>query len=204
MCDEPSGRDISVARTDCSEALGGVYPNFDTLSSPAKAALHVTAVLLLPLYLPAMVMCGVWSMMGRMAESLWFSSASFYQDKGLPTSSEHYVFRPSDLYSGLNLASVAQDRSPHPNQAAFDHISTMVYLFRPESLERPFKELMERPTILVEFFARVVKSRVELFGLGDESNGLRDVWMAMIALLLGASSVFTLSSGLSPEPPVPE
>lgn len=200
----PAGRDASATRTLGSDAAGDVRPDFHDMSTPAKAALHTAALLLLPVCLPAMALWTVWTVMGRMAESLWFSSAGLYQDHGLPISIDDYVFKPSDLYSGLNLAVLPESRAPHPNQAAFNHISTMVYLFRPKSMQRPLRELTERPTILVEFFARVVQSRVELFQLGDVPNGLRDMWLKMMALLWGESSVFRLSSGLSPEPPVPE
>lgn len=199
-----SRRDISVTRTSRSDAAGDVRPDFEDMSAPAQAALHATAFLLLPVYLPVMALWTVWSVMGRVAESLWFSSASLYTDEGVPTSVDDYVFKPSDLYSGLNLAVISESRLPHPNQVAFDQISTMVYLFRPKCMEKPLPELMQRPTILMEFFARVLKSRVEMFQLGDVPNGLRDIWLKMIAALLGVTAVFTLSSGLSSEPLVPE
>lgn len=213
-CDGPFGRDVPLSQTKRLDGAGALRPDLGPKGEVIgalegaplqRAALHAAALLLLPVYLPVMAVWVMWSMMGGLRQRLWFSSASLFDDNDVPLSVDDYVFKASDLYSGPCFApKPVTGGAPHPNQAAFNHISTMIYLFRPKAMERPLPELMARPTIIMEFFARVLKSRVEMFQLGDVPNGVRDMWLMVVAALFGGTRVFMLSSGLSPEPPVPE
>lgn len=63
---------------------------------------------------------------------------------------------------------------------------------------------MHRQTLLAEFISRVSGNRVALFGLAPKPFGQCDAGLAAIAALLSGQRCFALSSGLSPQPPVPE
>lgn len=202
-CDAALGRDVSVVRMLCSGAAGDVRPDMALghLSAPAKAGLHMAALVCLPL-IAVWVACSV---MGRFGASLWMSTASLLQNSNEPVSAEDYVFNPADLYSGPCLAvPTAHSTVPPSKQAAFNHISTMVYLFRPASLQRPLSELMERPELLMEFFIRVSESRVVLHSLQKAACSRMDKVLAWLVDLLGGQGMFRLSSGLSPEALIPD
>lgn len=203
-CDASIDKALSIIPANGADSMEALCPDLTGMSAPAQAALHVAALVLLPVYLPVIAVWAMVSTLGRFGEALWLSAAHLYQDDGRLASVEAYVFKPSDLYSGLNLATLSQTDVPQPKQAAFNHISAMVYLFRPKCMERPLRGLIERPTILMEFFARTSLSRIVIYQLGQVPCGLRDIWLSMIAALWGRNAIFHLSSGLSPEPAVPE
>lgn len=186
--DAAFGRDASVARTHGSDAGAKLRPHF---------VVQGAALIMLPVYLPVMMMWTLWHVMNRVAGRLLSGGAVFDEDSPLPANPDDYIFNPSDLYSGLCL-SIGESR---PELA---QISALVYLYRPDSLRRPLQALMSRQTILAEFIARVSGNRVALFGLAPKPCGRCDMDLSVMATLFGERRCFALSTGLSPEPPVPE
>lgn len=159
------------------------------------------AILALPAVLPVVLLWHLWTQINRLAQFYLCSAADISPKPHYSGSIDDYVLKGSQLYSGLNLAG----QNDVLNQGAMGKISTLVYLYRPKSMERPIGDLMQRPMILGEFLMRVSHlSRVALFKLGAalKANPLSCLLFAVLGL--SQCSLFTLSSGLSPEPTVPE
>lgn len=199
---EHSDRDAAFAGESAQRRHCGVYDVASPVrlapTLPASVTMHSAALILLPVCLPLMAMWTILSVLARATKRFRSESAVLYIDDGLPVSIEDYIFKPSDLYSGLRLAGHGSAR-PELNQ-----ISALVYLYRPKSFERSLQDLSRRPTIFFEFLARVRGGRVALMGLNVTPNGRIDALIAWLAVGLGADFVFALSSGLSPEPCVPD
>lgn len=157
------------------------------------------AVLALPALLPLVIAWRLWAAMSLYARGLWYSAADVsYPDTHLCDTAS---FTPSMLYSGPSVAT----QSAVLNQGAFGQISALVYLYRPKTLERPITELIERPMVLAEFILRVSPlSRAEVFRLGTALSACPELLLSCLFRCLGRQSLFSLSSGLSPEAPIPD
>lgn len=114
LSDAASGRGASVARTSGSDAVGELRANL---------AVQGAALLLLPIYLPVMMMWTVWHVVNRLAGHLLSGGAVFEELSSLPASPDDYIFNPSDLYSGLCLSKGVS--APYRPELA--QISALVY-----------------------------------------------------------------------------